>query len=157
MTLTTTTEDESATVESIAQDIREYMRGAPDITATGSTMHWYWVRYKNGEWRGLRTGGKHRLGDYLHGRTFTDEEFLEWQLNNPVNLLPSDEASHGREDESIWAKADTQGVFTDKDRCFWCGHDEDNVALTEEQAVEHGEILLCGECRPTWEKQDEIV
>lgn len=148
---------EEATSESVRDDIFQYMKESPDITADGSVNGYGWVRYCDGAWRAVNTGGKHRRSGYVYGRELSDVEMKDWLDSNPVKLLASSDAyRHKHAELTIWEKVERQGVFTDADRCFWCGVSESNTELTVEEAVEHGEIHLCGECRPVWEKQDEI-
>lgn len=149
--------DTSVTPESIRNDIFQYMKNSPGVTADGSTHGLTWVRWCSGEWRGVNTGGKHRLSKYVYGRVLTDDEMKEWLASNPVKLLATNNAyTHSNSDRTIWEKVERQGVFTGETRCFWCGIRESIASLTSEEAVEHGDIHLCKDCRPAWEKQDEI-
>jgi hypothetical protein len=149
---------DAATTESVRDDICEYLEGSPDVTAEGSLHGWRWVRWVDGDWRVVNSGGKHRLNKYLYGKVVTPGEIKGWLLSNPVQLHATCDAyRHDGCEHPVWEAVERQSVFTDENRCFWCGVSESHSTLNSETAVEHGDIHLCNDCRPAWVKQDELI
>ena len=148
----------SATTESIARDLLDYLREHPDVCAEGNVHGWRWLRFVDGEWRAAKYGGKHRLKRFVDGEILDEEAARAWLESKPVTLIPATEAYlWGPSEATVWEDADEQDAFTDSDRCFWCGSSERSVALDRFETAEDGECLLCPECEESWERAGEIV
>jgi hypothetical protein len=73
-----------------------------------------------------------------------------------VTLRPTGEAATRGHSDGIWADVEKQDVFTDADRCFWCGHSEPSVSLTESQTADQGVCSFCSDCLESWQRAGEI-
>lgn len=146
------------TAESIVDDLLAYLRENPDVCAAGNVNGWRWVRYHDGEWQATRYGGQHRLSRYVDGTVLEADEARRWLTTNPVELIPAADAIQwGPSETSVWEDAADQDVFTDAERCFWCGQSERSVALEGYETTDHGECDLCSECHDSWEKAGELA
>lgn len=141
----------------IARDQADYLRENPGVTAKGNVHGWRWVRHVDGEWRALKTGDTHRLPKYLEGAVLDEDSVIQWLTSKPVTCVPSATAGDYQFDPSAWAAADVQDVFTDHDRCWWCGGSERDHELTEYETRDHGRCLLCTDCVEPWLNGDHIV
>lgn len=144
---------------SIARDQLDYLRENPGVCAEGNVSGPRWIRFQDGEWLGLRYSSQdHRLRSYLRGYALSRDMVLDWMERKPVTLVPAREAGNGlHTDQSVWADAADQGVFTGLDRCGWCGLSEEECDLTLYETVEDGETLLCPSCTDSWKEAGEIV
>lgn len=146
------------THESIARDLMEYLRENPDVCAEGNVIGWRWVRYADGEWRAIDYGGQDRLKFHVRGAVLEPETVREWLANKPVTLCPASEACRLRSGETtVWEDADQQDVFTDCERCFYCGQSDRSVGLECYETTDDGNCLLCSDCHEQWERAGEIV
>lgn len=149
----------AATAESIASDLAQYLREHPDVCARGSTPGFHWLRFVDGEWRAVQYSSRAvHLHSYVEGRVLDEERALEWLASNPATLQPVSEAGdYGHGYDTVWAAADEQDVFTDADRCVWCGHSERTHDIDRYQTTEDGEQWLCPDCYESWKEAGEIV
>ncbi|WP_176548353.1 hypothetical protein [Natrinema sp. CBA1119] len=146
------------THESIARDLMDYLRENPGVCAEGNVHGWRWVRYTDGEWRAADYGGEHRLSRYVGGTTLEPNAVEQWLAGKPVTLLPVSEAYQwGPSDTTVWQDAAEQDVFTDADRCFYCGQSDRSVTLERYETTDEGECLFCADCHEQWGRADEIV
>lgn len=148
------------TLHTLISDRIAYLKEQTGVCAEGSVNGYVWIRYVDGEWRGVRYGGQHRRRSYVDGTVFDEDDVRRWMENNPVRVIPVRDATVGvHADTDVWEDAAAQDVFSDADRCFWCGVSdtsaETHVALYE--TIEHGEIHLCDECKPIWDDAGELV
>lgn len=141
----------------IANDQMEYLREHSDVCAVGNVVRLMWVRYHGGEWQAVEYGGNHRLQKRVRGVGFEEGDALNWFVENPVTLRPSAEAASWSRPEGIWGDVEDQDVFTDAERCFWCGQSEHAVSLTESQTIEQGVCSFCPDCLESWEQAGEIA
>lgn len=141
----------------IANDQMEYLREHSDVCAEGNVVGLMWVRYHGGEWQAVEYGGKHRLQKRVRGVVFGEDDALNWFVGNPVTLRPSAEAASWSRPEGVWADVEDQGVFTDAERCFWCGQSEHAVSLNTFQTTDQGVCDFCPDCRESWERAGEIT
>lgn len=145
----------SETERQIAEDQMQYLRDNPDVCAEGSVTGCVWMRYADGEWRGVNhETSRHRLRSRIRGTVFDRDEALRWFLNNPVTIRPV--GSAGSQGE-VWDDTDEQDVFTDAERCYWCGASERSVDLDVYRTVEQGECRFCSDCRDSWDRADELA
>lgn len=147
---------ESITAADIAADQMAYLRENPGVCADVSIHagNHPWVRYHDGEWQYAK------FGDYgrIEGKVLDAETVQRLFAGNPVTLEPVSEAYQWRAaDRTVWEHAAEQDVFTDFDRCFWCGHSERTRDLTEYETTEDGDCLLCEDCYESFDKHDQIV
>lgn len=143
------------THESIAADLAEYVREHPGVCADVSVSagNHPWVRFTDDEWRLARYGHM----DRVEGAVLDEEDVIELFAVNPVNIIPTSEAFLLQSDDTVWEDADEQDVFTDANRCFWCGDSERDTTLGLYDTVEDGECYLCDACRETWDSEGELV
>lgn len=113
------------------------------------------VRYDDGEWQWTNYGENGRV----EGRVLDESRVGDLVDSKPIQLLDYSEAVGGLTDDgpTVWADADEQDVFTDFDRCFWCGQSERQTDLTEYETTEDGDCLLCEDCHESWDDQHLIV
>lgn len=149
----------SVSPRSIASDLLEYLRENPGVCAEGNVHGWRWVRFHAGNWQAVKYyQGADRLKDVVVGEVLDDEAVLDWLEAKPVTLIPESEAVLWTPSEqTVWDNADQQDVFTDHDRCFWCGSSERTQVLQSYQTTPNGKCQLCSDCYESWEKADEIV
>lgn len=143
------------TGNSIARDIVEYLRENPDVCADISVSAgcFPWVRFHDGDWQMVQYG-QHRI----EGRVIEEQAVVGYIETNPTDLLLVSEAYQwGPKEKTAWEEADEQDVFTDADRCFWCGESENSVALGFYETLEDGDTHLCPECFESWDRAGEIV
>ncbi|WP_135666851.1 hypothetical protein [Halorhabdus rudnickae] len=147
------------TPREIAADIREYLRSNSAVCAEGAAHGWRWLRFCAGEWRAVRyCSGDERRSSYVEGRVFDDDEALDWIESHPATLRPTAEAYRwDPAEQTVWEDACEQDVFSDFDRCFWCGGSDRDHDLQEYQTVEDGVCSLCDECHTAWADAGEIV
>lgn len=143
---------------SIAEHQRKYLRDHFEVCAEGGTYGYSRLRHVDGEWHALQIGDReHRLPEYLTGRRFSEETALSWLINRPVTLKPvASSAEWLSTAPNVWAKAKRQDVFTDADRCFWCGDSENTADLSAHVTTEQGTQRFCVDCFETWDEQGEI-
>lgn len=147
------------TEREIASDLLEYLRENPGVCAEGNVHGWRWVRFHDGDWQAAKYyDGNDRLKDYVVGDVLDESTVLDWLVSKPATLIPGSGAYlWGPSDHTVWEEADEQDVFTDHDRCFWCGGSEQTNNLKAYETTEDGECLLCQDCHESWEKADQIV
>jgi hypothetical protein len=141
----------------IAKDQMEYLREHSDVCAEGNVVGLMWVRYHDDEWQAVKYGGKHRLHDRVKGVALEIEDALRWFIENPVTIRPSVEAAAWSQPDGIWGDVEDQDVFTNAERCFWCGKSEHSVSLGEYRTAEQGVCDFCPDCLESWERAGEIV
>lgn len=155
------TEDDGAeaTPRTIAEDLAEYLQETPDVCVDGSVNGWAWLRFVDGEWRAVQySSDPDRLRSFVEGTVFDRSQALDWLVSNPAQPVPvTDAGSFTDGDASIWQDADEQDVWTDRDRCAWCGHSDRTRDLTLYETTENGECRLCEDCHESWGQQDLIV
>jgi len=147
---------ESITAADIAGDQMDYLREQSGVCADVSIVagNQPWIRFHGGEWQYAKFGDNGRI----EGKTLDAETVQRLFAENPVRLEPVSEAFRWRPaDRTVWEHAAEQDVFTDRDRCFWCGHSERDRDLTEYETAEDGDCLLCAGCHESWDNQDQIV
>lgn len=147
------------TERKIAKDLADYLREYPGACANGNVHGWAWIRFHDGEWQATRYySGSDRLKSYVEGEVLDEDAVLDWLVSKPVEIIPTSEATlWGPSETTVWEDADEQDVFTDRDRCYWCGGSERTHDLTEYETVENGDCLLCSDCHESWENTDCIV
>lgn len=142
----------------IAEDMMEYVRSHPEVCADGRSHGYSNLRWHGGEWQVVKIGGfKHRRAHYLTGVVYDDETALDWFIRQPVRIVPQAEMAtwiNGGED--LWGKVEDHDVFSDGNRCFWCGNSGRNVELTTHLTVAQGDCDFCSDCFDVWDKQNEI-
>lgn len=146
-----------AVEQRIASDQMEYLREHSDVCAEGNVVGLVWVRYHDDEWQAVKYGGKHRFQSRVRGVVLEEDAALSWFVENPVTVRPLAEAASWSHPDGIWGDVEDQDVFTDADRCFWCGHSEYTVSLTESQTTEQGRCDFCPDCLESWEQTGEIA
>jgi hypothetical protein len=151
-----TSESVEIVEQRIANDQMEYLRDNSDVCAEGNVVGLMWVRYHDDEWQAVEYGGKHRLQSRVRGVVLEVDDALSWFVTNPVTLRPTGEAATRGYSEGIWADVEEQDVFTDADRCFWCGQSEYTVSLTESQTTDQGRCEFCSDCLESWQRAGEI-
>ncbi|QLH82352.1 hypothetical protein [Halosimplex pelagicum] len=147
-----------ASSRSIAEDLMDYLRETNGVCAEGNVHGWRFIQFVDGEWRGVKYGGEHRLKDYVKGSVLDAETVLSWMVEKPVQIIPCSEAYLWMpKDETVWEDADAQDVFRDASRCFYCGESERSTDLELYETAKQGECLFCSDCHSTWEQADEIL
>jgi hypothetical protein len=151
--------DESveAVEQRIANDQMKYLRDNSNVCAEGNVVGLMWIRYYDDEWQAVEYGGKHRLQNRVRGVVFGEDDTLDWFIDNPVTLRPTAEAATRGHPDGVWGDVEEQDVFTDADRCFWCGQSESSVSLTESQTTEQGRCDFCPDCLESWQRAGEIT
>lgn len=142
----------------IAEDLADYLRDHPEVCAEGNVNGWRWIRYHDGDWQATRYyDGTNRLREYVVGDVLDEETVLRWLESKPVTLVPLAEAHlWAPREQTVWDDATEQDVFTDRDRCWWCGASERTHDLTEYETTSDGECLLCPSCHESWDKAGEL-
>ena len=145
------------TKREIASDLIEYLRENQGVCANIHVQGW--IRFHDGEWQAARyLGGKDRLNSYVAGDVLDESAVLDWFVSMPVTFTPESEAFRwAPSEQTVWEDADRQDVFTDRERCFWCGESERNRSLEAYETTEDGECLLCPDCYESWAKANQIV
>lgn len=153
--------DTGPTTESIALDTRSYLRENPGVCARGNAHGITWIRFNDGEWRGTKYSegnDHHSRGEYVIGCDLDADGVLQWLVDKPVELIPSSEAYlWSPKDHTVWEEAGHQDVFTEHDRCFWCGDSERTVTLTTYETTDQGVCSFCPDCYESWNRAGEIV
>lgn len=152
-----TSESVGIVEQRIATDQMEYLRDNPDVCAEGDVVGLMWMRYHDDEWQAVEYGGKHRLQARVRGVVFGEDDALDWFVRNPVTLRPTAAAGTRGHSDGIWADVEDQDVFTEADRCFWCGQSESSVSLTESQTADQGVCNFCPDCLESWERAGETI
>lgn len=149
---------QAALEQQIAKDQMDYLRDHPSICAMGGAYGHNYVRYQDGDWQAVQTGElQHRLSDYLSGKELDQEDALEWFQNRPVELRPCSMAAEWISNaDNLWEKVNEQDVFSDVNRCFWCGISANQTTLKTYQTTDQGICDFCSECYEAWDKQNEI-
>jgi hypothetical protein len=113
------------------------------------------VRYHDGQWQWAHYGKNGRV----EGRVLDESHVHDLVDSKPIQFLGYHEAVGGLTDDgpTVWEDAAEQDVFTDADRCFWCGHSERTHDLGEYETSEDGDCLLCPDCFESFDNHDQIV
>lgn len=147
------------TERDVAADLRDYLRETDGVCAEGNVHGWRWVRFHDGDWQATKYNeGNDRLRDYVEGDVLDESTVLEWLVSKPFTLIPESEAYlWGPSEKTVWQHADEQDVFTDLDRCGWCGASERTANVDAYDTVEDGRCLLCEDCYESWDDAGEIA
>lgn len=138
----------------IVRELRE--RDGKCIRVGSYSRGFPFIRYHDGEWQ---------WADYefsqnrVKGRVLEEDRVREIVDGHSFHLLDTNEAIAGLTDDgpTIWEDADEQDVFTDYDRCFWCGQSERSRELDRYETTEDGECLLCPECHDSFNECGQIA
>lgn len=149
----------TVTRREIAHDQAEYLAVTDGVCAEGNVRGWRWVRFHNGEWQAAKYHeGRDRLKDYVVGDVLDESRVLEWLVAKPVTILPQSQAYlWGPSEATVWEDAVDQDVYTDHDRCHWCGCSERTHDLEAYETKSDGECLLCSDCHDSWSRAGEIA
>lgn len=148
------TDDEPARAlaESVVDALREYDGACIQINF--APIGYPYIRYVEGEWRRV----ERRRFDRVEGRVIDEEDVVDLAAEHSVTFYAA-EYTTGLTDAgpSVWELADEQDVFTDRDRCCWCGASDRTASIEAYETTEDGTCLLCEDCHESWEKSGEIV
>jgi len=140
----------------IARDLADYLQEHPSVCADVSVHagNHPWVRCVDGEWRRAQFGKY----DRIEGSVLDRETVVDLFASNPVRRVPVEDAYVLREDSgTVWEHASEQDVFSDRDRCKWCGYSSRTRDLSLYETVADGDCLLCEDCSDEWERAGELV
>jgi hypothetical protein len=147
-----------ASSRSVAEDLMDYLQETEGVCAEGNVHGWRWIRFVNREWQAVTYGGEHQLKGYVKGEILGAETVLSRMMQKPVQIIPCSEAYLWRpKDETAWEDADTQDVFADVSRCFYCGESGRSTDLDLYETTNQGKCLFCSDCHGSWEQAGEIV
>lgn len=144
----------------IAEDLAKYLRENPGVCADVSIAagNHPWIRYHDSAWQFARYGEQGRAKGRVEGKVLNEESVVDLLAANPVNLKPVSEAYQWKPaDETVWEDASEQDVFTNRDRCYWCGVSDRTKDLTRYETTEDGKCSLCADCHESWDRADQIV
>lgn len=148
---------DAVTDESIAREMMGVLREMPGGCASmPPAASFRWVRHVDGEWRAVRY--EQQKWGYITGEVWDDEEAESFFAASPTTIIPADDARRmSAHETTVWEEAEEQDVFTDHDRCFWCGVSERDEEPTLYETTEDGECLLCDDCHEHWNREDQIA
>jgi hypothetical protein len=155
----TVNQSADASPKSVAEDLMQYLRETKGVCAEGNVHGWRWIRFFDGEWQAVKYGGEHRLSEFVHGEIVDNDTVLNWLVSKPAQILPCSKAYRWRPAETtVWEDVDTQDVFKDISRCFYCGQSEQTVVgLCLYETTDQDECLLCNGCHELWADAGEIA
>lgn len=119
-------------------------------------LGWPYVRYHDGVFQWIT---RDSLYNRIEGEVVGEEELLGEIAQHGIMMYGESETHAGLSDSgpTVWELTDEQDVFTDRDRCFWCGGSDRTHDLSQYKTVEDGVCWLCPDCHESWETADEIV
>lgn len=144
------------TTKEIAEHLTSYLESNLGVCADLNAVHG-WLRARDGEWQIVRYAGS-RPNDCVKARTVDREQAVNLLEDSPSSLEPVAEAGvYNSEGLSVWDHAEDQDAFSDRERCYWCGHSDRSREIRRYETVDDGECPLCEECHDYWEASGEIV
>ncbi|MFC4553600.1 MULTISPECIES: hypothetical protein [Halorussus] len=139
----------------IVRELREHDDHCIRVGGYGDAYPFVRYHAETGEWRWADYERQRRVA----GRILDESTVVEIVAAKHISLVAVENAVGGLTDDgpTVWEDADAQDVFSEFDRCFWCGGSERTHDLARYETTEDGECLLCSDCYESFDDSGQIL